>query len=65
MKKSKKISEFEVFEIKNLQSLLGGEIITFNTGVNSSYPQGDHKDLTYDEYGRESLDGFGGGRCEL
>jgi hypothetical protein len=58
-----KMKEFEEFRIENLQSLVGGEIINFNTVPNRDYPNGDNKDITYDEYGVGILDGFGGGYC--
>ena len=63
MKKKENIVEFEEFKIENLQSVLGGEIINFNTGVSTSYPQGDNVDITYDDYGVGTQDGFGGGTC--
>jgi hypothetical protein len=59
----KHIEEFTEFKIENLQNLIGGEIISFNTGANAGYPQGDHRDITYDEYGIGAEDGFGGGTC--
>jgi hypothetical protein len=62
-KMKNKVKEFEEFKIENLQSLVGGEIINFNTEPDASYPQGDNKDLTYNEFGVAKLDGWGGGTC--
>jgi hypothetical protein len=58
-----KVKEFEEFKVENLQSLVGGEIINFNTEPNANYPQGDNLDLTYNENGIPKQDGYGGGQC--
>jgi hypothetical protein len=63
--KKNQIKEFEEFKIENLQNLIGGEIISFNTSVTTDYPQGDNIDITYDDYGIGAQDGFGGGTCLL
>ncbi len=59
-----KMKEFEEFKIENLQSLVGGEIVPFNTTPSASYPQGDNVDITYNEFGVGKQDGFGGGQCD-
>jgi len=61
--KTKIMSEFEEFKIDNLQKVIGGEIISFNTSENGKVT--DHVDVTYNEYGQGSQDGFGGGGCDI
>ncbi len=61
MKKNSKIEDFVEFKLDNLQNLVGGEIVVFST---TSGKAKDHKEVTYDDYGRPTVDGYGGGDCD-